>query len=462
MKKLLYTLGLLCFMASCTGDYTDWADPQSNPDEGAKVVELILQPAAAVDFATVTSETLQLFIPTVVAEEGAVTTYEATLANADGSRTITLATDENGYVSVADLQAAVESLYGKRPVLREIPVSVVAKSLINGTSYRTEANTIFSATPNAPEIEEAYYITGSINEWNNSNTDYELSNGGVDPYDNPIFRLTIPAPVDDDGANVDIEFKVTPKSGLGGDWSKCLTASDTEGKFATDNAGGNLKITAVADAKFYAITFDMMEQTWSYTALNFGLYLYEIGNESSWGTSHALYGPDGDGKYQGYYFLNGEFKFKPNADNWDGDYEYDGEGRIADNDGSNCPAPEKEGFYQIDVDLQAGTYALTEVQSITMVGSHNGWNVEDADMHMTFNSEEGAWEGTLTIDADAEVKFAMNDDWSVSWGGANDDALAYDNLTQYNGKNLNVAAGTYDVKLYLSYETNNKVVFTKK
>ncbi len=454
MKKLLYTLGLVCLVAACSEDYTDWADPQSNPSEEPSNVELAVEPAAAVDFATVEAETLQLFVPTVTAEEGTTTTYEAILANADGSRTIKIATDENGYALTEEVQAAVESLYGRRPVERIIPVTVIATSTLNGVSVRTQAETTFSATPNAPEIEDVYYLTGSLNGWNNSDTTYELSNGGVDPYENPVFTCTIPA------GTGDIEFKVTPKSGLGGDWSKCLTASDVEGKFATNNAGGNLKITAVEGARYYRLTFDMMEQTWSYEALAFTNYIYEIGNESSWGTAHALYSPNADGIYQGYYFLNGEFKFKPNENDWNGDWEYDGDNRIADNGGGNCPgvAP---GFYQVDVNLQEMTYAVTEVKSITIVGSHNGWNPADEAMHMTYNQSTGAWEAPLSLNDDAVVKFAMNDDWAVSWGGANGDPTAYDNLTQYNGKDLEVKAGTYRIELYISYEGKNRVVFNK-
>lgn len=454
MKKLLYTLGLVCLVAACSEDYTDWADPQSNPSEEPSNVELAVEPAAAVDFATVEAETLQLFVPTVTAEEGTTTTYEAILANADGSRTIKIATDENGYALTEEVQAAVESLYGRRPVERIIPVTVIATSTLNGVSVRTQAETTFSATPNAPEIEDVYYLTGSLNGWNNSDTTYELSNGGVDPYENPVFTCTIPA------GTGDIEFKVTPKSGLGGDWSKCLTASDVEGKFATNNAGGNLKITAVEGARYYRLTFDMMEQTWSYEALAFTNYVYEIGNESSWSTAHALYSPNADGIYQGYYFLNGEFKFKPNENDWNGDWEYDGDNRIADNGGGNCPGV-NPGFYQVDVNLQEMTYAVTQVKSITIVGSHNGWNPADEAMHMTYNQSTGAWEAPLSLNADAVVKFAMNDDWAVSWGGANGDPTAYDNLTQYNGKDLEVKAGTYRIELYISYEGKNHVVFNK-
>ena len=47
-------------------------------------------------------------------------------------------------------------------------------------------------------------------------------------------------------------------------------------------------------------------------------------------------------------------------------------------------------------------------------------------------------------------------------GGANGDGNNFQNLTQTNGTNLNVEAGTYDFKLYISCEGKNHVVITKK
>ncbi len=81
---------------------------------------------------------------------------------------------------------------------------------------------------------------------------------------------------------------------------------------------------------------------------------------------------------------------------------------------------------------------------------------------MTYNKEENCWQIEYTFAEQTSLKFAMNDDWTVSWGGANGDASNYGNLTQNNGKDLSVAAGKYLIKLFLSYEGANKVTFTPK
>lgn len=52
----------------------------------------------------------------------------------------------------------------------------------------------------------------------------------------------------------------------------------------------------------------------------------------------------------------------------------------------------------------------------------------------------------------------------ISWGGADGNPEAYDNLTQFDGKDFNVpnGDGKYKIQLYLSYEGANRVVLTKQ
>jgi len=457
MKKILSLMGMALLMASCTDDYKDWAKPFSNAPEEAYSVSLSASPASAIDFATVTADKVQVFSASVAGPEGAAATaYEVYLLDEAGEPAEEVAVDLNGFADTKEVENAVYSLWGRRPVARTTNLLVAAAINVNGASFVKTANTTLTATPNAPEIEEAYYITGTPNGWNNSDTSLELTNGGGDVYENPVFTVLIPAT----GEN--IEFKVTPKSGVGGDWSKCLTAADVEGKFATNNVGGNLYIEHVDGAKFYRVQFNMLDQTWKYEALSFGEYFYEIGNESGWGTSHALFGGAGDGKYQGYYYLDGEFKFKPNADDWNDDLEYvsgdNMSGTLQSSGGPNCPDP-GAGFYQINLDAGAMNYSLTKVDVISIIGDFNGWG---ADVDMTYNKEAGCWEATAEVNANG-FKFRMNHDWAISWGGANGDGKLYDNLTQNNGANIVVdAAGTYKFQLYLSCEGKNKVVITKQ
>ena len=490
MKIKSYLLaGLATFaLASCDESFNDWAEQATNTQGDAVAFgNGAVKPVDLIDFANVPEGTDSVQVceittaPTssnaAYAQSYSITyTYTYLDGTETKTKTSTLNMGSTGKVSFAEFKKYVEETYGKRPMERDLPAQAKV-TFSNGAtaSYLTSENFTVKAKPVAPVIEEAYYYIGAANTWGVTNKDYKLTNSGKDVYEDPVFSVVIPAPKDADGKPADNWFKIAPASAydLENLWdSPYMIGGPTNG--TTDKKGtfvqGVNDVDAFAfnitdaNAKYYKITIDLMNRTYEVTPLSFGEYFYEIGGDSGWKTTNALYGGNGDGKYQGFYYLNGEFKFKPQAgtDDWAGDYEFDGEGKIADNgNGKNCPDP-GAGFYQIDVDLQAGTYALTKVNSITVVGNHNGWKEADANCHMKYNKEAGCWE--LTTELKDGFKFAMNDAWDISWGGANGDATAYDNISVNNGKDLNVPAGegTYKIQLYLSHEGANKVVLTKQ
>lgn len=465
MKKLaLYTflLSSVAF-AACEGDYDDWAAPQQPPYEeivdsiGADTLGFTYQATAvpAIDFATA-ADSIVLFTDSLTLPEGSVLTgYEVLV---DGVE-ISLSADKK--VAAADLQDILVNKYGRRPVDRELPTRIFVYATVDGVAQTLFSDITVVAKPVAPYISTAYYIVGAPSQWDVMCVDLPFMHSGKDVYEDPVFTVTFPV------ADGEYWFAIADdKTHEANDWSALLGCAEgngnngMEGGIArrTELGGdeGSWKVTVAGDAKVIRMTINMMDYTYKIEKLNFGEFIYEIGNESGWGTSHALRGLNFDGKYQGYYWMNGEYKFKPNADNWDGDWENDGEGKIADNGGSNMPGLEA-GFYQIDVDLAAMTYAATKVESISIIGTVNGnW---DTDTDLTYNQETGAWEAVATLNA-GEMKFRMNHDWAVSWGGANGDATNYGDLTQNNGANLQVAAGTYLVQLYIQYEGANKVVLT--
>lgn len=442
-------MGMALLMASCTDDYKDWAEPFSNAPEDPYSISFTASPASPIDFATVSGDKVLLFNSTIEGPEGAAATeYEVVLSDESGENQTPVEVDAEGYANVEELEAAVYGLYGRRPVARTIPMEVGVAINVKGASIVKISSTTLTATPNAPEIEEAYYITGTPNSWNNSDTSLELTNGGGDVYENPVFKVLIPA------TGSDISFKVTPKSGLGGDWSKCLTASDTEGKFATNNAGTDLKIPHVEGAKFYRVEFNMLDQTWKYDALNFNTYIWQAGNGNGWGSpASPLYSPAGDGKYTGFMYLDGEFKFRSGEDNWNAPDWGKGasEGTLAEQAG-NLSAD--AGYYKVEVDLGALTYKLTPITTIGIVGpaQAGGW---DADTDMTYNKETGAWEATVELAAD-EMKFRANDGWDINWGGTEN------NLTQ-GGNNIKVAtAGKYFIQLFAYCDSKATFKMTKQ
>ena len=565
MKKILFaSIALLSAIAftSCDQDFMDGiAGPLTSDPEIPQTVAFgngAITEVSVINLAEVAGETVQvckITAPTVTDEKATFKNYTITI---DG---VAYDLTTNGEMSTEELTAIIENTYGKRPVERPVEAVVRAYYEVNGQGIVTVSQPFtIKAIPEAPEIEAVYYLTGTPNGWDNTNTDYKLTNDGRDPYENPTFTCRIPAPEDgsdvkfkmtpesglggdwsgclaagaedgkfvyknaggdlvipavegavfydltfnmldqtweakallidiesayyftgtlngwnnndtsykltnnggdpysnptftcripapEDGGN--IEFKMTPQSGLGGDWSKCLAAGSTPGTFVYNNGGGNLVVEAVEGAKYYDLTFNMMELTWSYKAVNFEAYIWQAGNANGWGSpADGLYGEDG--KYQGYMYLDGEFKFRSHENSWDApDWGSGGsEGTLAAQAG-NLSA--KAGFYQVNVDLAAMTYSLTKVESIGIIGDFNGWG---GDVEMTYNTADKCWEATTTV-TDGGLKFRMNHDWAVNWGG-DTNHLAQD------GANISVSAGTYKFQLYLSYAGKHRAVITKQ
>lgn len=444
-------------MASCTEDYKDWAKPFSNDPEEAFNVGFTASPASPIDFATVEADKVLLFNSTIDAPEGATAQYTAYITDESGeNKSEALTVSDEGYVDVDELESAVYALWGRRPVARIIPLVVGANISVNGTAFAKESITTLTATPDAPEIEEAYYITGTPNGWDNNDTSLELTNGGGDVYENPVFTVLIPS------TGSDIEFKVTPKSGIGGDWSKCLTASDTEGKFATNNAGGNLKVAHVEGAKFYRVTFNMLDQTWKSDALNFAQFVYFIGATDGWSKAEQkLESPNFDGVYTGFVYCadpNGwgnEFKFQRVAGSWEneinsGTFTGGITGDFADG-GGNIKATAGEGVYYVKLDLANLTLNATFINNMNLVGDFNGWNAADDAQQMTWNATDYCWEITgAGVNANG-WKFTSNNSWDINLGGVIANLVA-------NGDNLGVVGST--IKLYPTRKTSDKIYCT--
>lgn len=408
-------LSAVLLLVGCSGnEYEDWQSPQSHDEDDAIVIPgLTASPVGVINFNDITLSDdfdLQAYVLSGVLPDGYVI-RTATMEFDEG----TVDADAEGMVSSKALCNYFGSVYGVRPVEREAVARVKLVVMIDGVATNVDAGTItVKAIPQAPEIESNYYITGNINGWINSDRTYVVTNDGSDPYENPTFGITI---------NVDalqgnaLEFKLTPESGLGGDWSKCICSADEEGKFNYNNVGGNFWVPAPSNTdKYLRLTFNMLDKTWSYEYIAFAPFIYEIGNEGGWSENHPL-ASNGDGTYTGFVYLNGEFKFKPNADNWTDDWEWDGDGKISVNGQGNVPAA--TGLLRIDVDIVNLTYTLSKIDFVDMIGdaTAGGWNNGTV---LTWDDAEGCFSVITSIAAQGTVKFRGNGTWDNfdgNWGG---------------------------------------------
>lgn len=468
MKKIsLYFLLALVGMltTACNEDFKDWNDPQSYPQEDAIVIPgFAATSAEVIDLnALSATDTVSIFnLPAATLPEGYTLADARVIANpADlnmaPNTKLDCLTDGKMAAAKEALQAMVQATYGLRPVERKFSAQVLVDAKKDGQAVLINAGTIdLVIIPEAPEIEEAYYITGNCNGWDNANTDFELSNGGGDPYENPEFSCLIPA---EKVSGDKLEFKVTPKSGIGGDWSKCLCKDEANpGKFVGNNAGSNFEVPTEPTAKYYKVTFNMLTFTWNIEALNFGDYIYEIGSNTDWGGVIPMKHINGQGEYVGYAYLAGEFKFRPNETDWNGDWGQDpngANGALVQEGEQNCNV-DHAAYYMMTVNLADMTWKLKEIASIGVIGDAvGGWD-NDHEKDMTYNTAEKCWEVTCDL-VPGQFKFRANKAWdNLDWGGT-PDAL------RNGGENLSIeAAGTYTIKLYPICDGKSHCTIVKK
>ncbi|MBO7128904.1 MAG: DUF5115 domain-containing protein [Prevotella sp.] len=466
MKKLAYYVSLAItglLMTACSEDFKDWAKQQTYGQEDAITIPGYTASAASatgIDLNAVEGEIVQL-----VSLNGGALPEGYSLSNVrmeiypselDGAqKTILNAVSSDGYFLKEDLQTAVVGYYGVRPTPRPFNAHVYVDAFKDGQAALIDAGEMnFELTPIAPTIEDVYYVTGNINGWKNDNTDYAVSNGGKDPYENPVYVVVIPAM--SDGSNV--EFKLTPKSGLGGDWSECIASDQQWGKFNYHNVGDNFVIPADGSA-YYRVIFNMLDQTWEATPVPLieNAYYY-VGAANGWGGQDYKMVNGGGDVYDDPVFTvtvpaqGGDHWFKIMPESafslgsiWDsptvvGVYEngtsalegmfiVDKNGNDQAGSGANAWCI-KEGdnpadFYQITINMMNQTYTIKPIviaAQYYVVGGVQGWSDKDKTCLFTPEGKNvlsyttkwtGAWD-LKVWDADGFGN------WDVAWGCAVD------------------------------------------
>ena len=317
-------------------------------------------------------------------------------------------------------------------------------------------------------IADAYYLIGGPGEWNaESALTMQFSHSSKDVFEDPVFTYTF----EGNGGTGDMWFAFGDKDAIDavaeGTWNRLFgttgESTDLSGSFDRRyNLDGDHSFCVDGQAKFYRVSINMAEMTYTITPLNFAEYLWEAGVNNDWGSSEQpLYCADGNGTYVGFFYAQdadwsdgkGAFKFQKEFNNWDVNYGYgsgdDSEGTLVEGGDNIMVTP---GFYRAEINLAAMTYKLTPITSIGIIGGFNGWG---ADEEMTYNPETRAWEATVDLTA-TEFKFRANHDWGINWGGSEG------NLTQ-DGANLSVDAdGTYFIQFFPNCETKSYCVITKK
>jgi len=177
-------------------------------------------------------------------------------------------------------------------------------------------------------------------------------------------------------------------------------------------------------------------------------FLYVPGAYQNWtpATADSLISPTGNGVHEGIInFTAGNLDFKVLSKKSWGPPEY-GSGATAGIiaiGGGNLTAP-AAGKTKVTVDLNANTIAFAPY-SWGVIGSATpgGW---DNDTDMSYNNGTQTWSVNITLTA-GEIKFRLNDAWSVNYGGSGGTIDA-------GAGNIPVAAaGTYKVEMNIPAKT---------
>lgn len=453
-------------MVSCTEDYTDWANPQINPEEEAVAFgNGSVTPVDVINLANVTEEKIQ--VASIVAPTSSDAGYTPTIKINLGDKTYDI--DNDGKMATADLASYISETYGKRPIEHDINATLDAWFNNGSTVVKMATSETFQvkAIPVAPVIDEGYYLVGDmfnaegVDGWNTVSAKQAFKHSDKDVYDDPIFTLTF------ETKEANQCWKVIPKKNIDAEtfWAAGVVGPKIDGDVSmtgllTSDGPGAGKI---AEPGKYRLTLNMMDYSYTIEKVMYDPFIYFIGSTDAWGSSDQKLAlvDDEKGTYTGYIYLADpnnagfEFKFQRVAGSWDNaigasNFVTFKDAAIDANNGNNLGVNAGEGVYYMDVNLSEGMITATKVESMGMVGQFQGWDKE-APVPMTWNAEEYCFEATMAgVTADG-WKFIVNKDWPINLGGS------IDNLEQ-DGANLTVAGNT--IKLYPTRKTKDNIFCT--
>ena len=460
---------LLMSMVSCTEDYTDWANPQTNPQEDAVAFgNGSVTPVDVINLADVTEDKVQ--VASIVAPTSSNADYTPIIKINLGDKTYDI--DNDGKMATADLASYISETYGKRPIEHDINATLDAWISNGSTAVKMATSETFQvkAIPVAPVIDEGYYLVGDmfttedgVNGWNTISAKQAFKHSDKDVYDDPIFTITF------ETTKADQYWKIIPKANVDAGNTDASAAGVVGPKIDGDDSmtglltNADAKAGKIAEPGKYKLTLNMMDYSYTIEKVMYDPFIYFIGSTDGWGSNDqklALVDEE-TGTYTGYVYIadpNGagfEFKFQREQGNWDtaigaSNFVTFKDAAKDPQNGNNLGVNAGEGVYYMDVNLSEGTITATKVESMGMVGQFQGWDKE-APVPMTWNAEEYCFEATMAgVTADG-WKFIVNKDWPINLGGS------IDNLEQ-DGANLTVAGNT--IKLYPTRKTNDNIFCT--
>ena len=453
-------------MVSCTEDYTDWGNPQSNPEEEAvSFGNGSVTPEGVINLADVTGDKVK--VASIVAPTSTKDTYTPSFKiNFDGQ---SFDIDANGNMAKADLVNYITGKFGKRPTERDLDATLDAW-LSNGSTaakMATSAKFQVKAIPEAPFIDAAYYLVGDLTEWK-LDTNLKFAHSDADVYEDPVFTLMFTTTKDDQC------WKIIPQGNVdaGNIWAvenapKGVVGIEQDGDNAmsgklltTNSKGDKAGAGKIAKAGMYQMTINMMDYT--YTIKQIAPEYYLVGKLQGWSDKNKtclLYAETAMVQsYTTQWNDDANLKIWLGSDfgNWDNAYgtANDGDnsanGKLTGSGAIVCPEP--GALYTFKVDFSTMTYSWiklanqnpTKFEKVGLIGVGGDW---ENDVDMTEVTPHN-WFIETNLPA-GSFKIRANHKWDGggNWGFVeNQEYKSTGKLTNDgNSKDINVAAGKYRI-----------------
>ena len=246
-------------MVSCTEDYTDWGNPQTNPQEEAVAFgNGSVTPVNVINLAEVTTEKVK--VASIVAPTSSDAAYTPTYKINIGGQAFDI--DAEGNMAKADLVNYITGKYGKRPTERDIDATLDAWLSNGSTAAKMATSETFQvkAIPEAPVIEEGYYLVGDMfatadqNGWTKEAAK-AFNHSDKDVYEDPVFTITF------ETTKADQYWKIIPKKNVDGGniWAAGVVGPKVDGDASMTGAltNGDAKAGKIAKAGKYKLTINM-------------------------------------------------------------------------------------------------------------------------------------------------------------------------------------------------------------
>ena len=478
MKKLsLYVSIALAglFMGSCSDDFTNWANPQTNPQEDAITIPGFTATAGqAIDFANVETDSVSTFTLSEAALPAGFTLEKARLEltpqGVENATKTTVNASPEGKGAVADLASALESAFGKRPTARTFDAHVYVNAVKEGQAVLIDAGNInLVMTPKAPFIDTNYYLVGNMTDWK-LDTNLKFAHSDADVYKDPIFTIMFTTTEDDQC------WKIIPQGNVdtGNIWAvenapKGVVGIETDGAYAmsgtlltTTSKGEKAGAGKIAKAGIYQMSINMMDYT--YTIKQIAPEYYLVGKLQGWSDkledkTCLMYAESA--MVQSYttqwnddanlkIWLGSDFGVWDNAYGTAKNDDNSVEGKIGGSGSIVCPEP--GAFYTFKVDFSTMTYKWTKLENqnptaykhVGLIGVGNDWK-NDVDMKEVTPHN---WFIETTI-PEGNFKIRANHKWddSANWGYAEGQEFSSTGklITSGGSQGIKVAGGKYRI-----------------